>query len=75
MRTMTWFIEDCEGDRTRRVTPLLHNQRGLHEEPSCPKRRPRLKVVAIASNDTTEFPEDGPEGMKQTIWRAAAYQC
>jgi peroxiredoxin len=24
-----------------------------------------LKVVAIASNDTTEFPEDGPEGMKQ----------
>jgi len=24
-----------------------------------------LKVVAIASNDTKEFPEDGPEGMKQ----------
>lgn len=24
-----------------------------------------LAVVAIASNDTTEFPEDGPEGMKQ----------
>ena len=24
-----------------------------------------LKVVAIASNDATEFPEDGPEGMKQ----------
>jgi peroxiredoxin len=24
-----------------------------------------LKVVAIASNDTTEFPEDGPEGMKE----------
>lgn len=24
-----------------------------------------LKVVAIASNDTTEFPEDGPEGMRQ----------
>jgi peroxiredoxin len=24
-----------------------------------------LKTVAIASNDTTEFPEDGPEGMKQ----------
>jgi thiol-disulfide isomerase/thioredoxin len=24
-----------------------------------------LKVVAIASNDTTAFPEDGPEGMKQ----------
>jgi thiol-disulfide isomerase/thioredoxin len=24
-----------------------------------------LKVVAIASNDTTQFPEDGPEGMKQ----------
>ena len=24
-----------------------------------------LKVVAIASNDTAEFPEDGPEGMKQ----------
>jgi peroxiredoxin len=24
-----------------------------------------LRVVAIASNDTTEFPEDGPEGMKQ----------
>ena len=24
-----------------------------------------LKVVAIASNDITEFPEDGPEGMKQ----------
>jgi hypothetical protein len=33
-----------------------------------------LKVVAIASNDTTGFPEDGPEGMKQTIWRAPAYQ-
>ena len=24
-----------------------------------------LKVVAIAANDTKEFPEDGPEGMKQ----------
>jgi peroxiredoxin len=24
-----------------------------------------LKVVAIASNDVKEFPEDGPEGMKQ----------
>jgi len=24
-----------------------------------------LKVVAIASNDVIEFPEDGPEGMKQ----------
>jgi hypothetical protein len=24
-----------------------------------------LKVVAIASNDTTQFPEDGPGGMKQ----------
>jgi peroxiredoxin len=24
-----------------------------------------LKVVAIASNDTKEFPEDGPEGMKE----------
>ncbi len=24
-----------------------------------------LRVVAIASNDTTEFPEDGPEGMRQ----------
>ena len=24
-----------------------------------------LKVVAIASNDTKEFPEDGPDGMKQ----------
>src|SRR5688572_14299248 len=24
-----------------------------------------LKVVAIASNDTAAFPEDGPEGMKQ----------
>ena len=24
-----------------------------------------LKVVAIASNDTKEFPEDGPEGMQQ----------
>src|SRR5204863_299545 len=24
-----------------------------------------LKVVAIASNDTKEFPEDGPAGMKQ----------
>ena len=24
-----------------------------------------LEVVAIASNDTKEFPEDGPEGMKQ----------
>lgn len=24
-----------------------------------------LKIVAIASNDTKEFPEDGPEGMKQ----------
>jgi thiol-disulfide isomerase/thioredoxin len=24
-----------------------------------------LKVVAIASNDTAQFPEDGPEGMKQ----------
>src|ERR671919_2707127 len=24
-----------------------------------------LKVVAIASNDIKEFPEDGPEGMKQ----------
>ena len=24
-----------------------------------------LEVVAIASNDTQEFPEDGPEGMKQ----------
>lgn len=24
-----------------------------------------LKVVAIASNDVNEFPEDGPEGMKQ----------
>ena len=24
-----------------------------------------LKVVAIASNDTKEFPEDGPEGMRQ----------
>ena len=24
-----------------------------------------LAVVAIASNDTTEFPEDGPEGMKE----------
>jgi len=24
-----------------------------------------LEVVAIASNDTTQFPEDGPEGMKQ----------
>ena len=24
-----------------------------------------LQVVAIASNDTKEFPEDGPEGMKQ----------
>ena len=24
-----------------------------------------LGIVAIASNDTTEFPEDGPEGMKE----------
>src|SRR5262249_42871500 len=24
-----------------------------------------LKIVAIASNDVAEFPEDGPEGMKQ----------
>ena len=29
-----------------------------------------LKVVAIASNDTTEFPEDGPEGMKQEATEA-----
>jgi thiol-disulfide isomerase/thioredoxin len=29
-----------------------------------------LKVVAIASNDTTEFPEDGPEGMKEEALEA-----
>ena len=29
-----------------------------------------LKVVAIASNDTAQFPEDGPEGMKQEATEA-----
>jgi peroxiredoxin len=31
-----------------------------------------LRVVAIASNDTTEFPEDGPAGMKEEA-AAAGY--
>jgi len=29
-----------------------------------------LKIVAIASNDVKEFPEDGPEGMKQEATEA-----
>jgi peroxiredoxin len=29
-----------------------------------------LGIVAIASNDTTEFPEDGPEGMKEEVAEA-----
>lgn len=37
---------------------------------SIAAENPRLRTVAICANDVTEYPEDGPEGLRDQVLRA-----